>query len=862
VPRIRDGRKVLKRSEVAALATGLALVLAGVFVAMSLVTWDVRDPQSMPNYQSGPAVVRNRCGAGGAVVSSLLFRAHGAAAYAVPVALAALGAWFLARRSMETGLRRAAGALVLVLALSLLAGTRTNGWLAHLTAYRSIEGPGGTFGALPVALLTRFLGGVGAYLVILFALGAGSLLVSRRAVEWALESTGRIITSAGPKLVALFGRLRRWGEEKARPEKNDDFPRNSLFDSVLSTNRAAAERSRRSKFAITGRGVALLDGDAEDDVKGKASADAKGEPKSQKADPKTNARRRPRSAREVEDTRRRISPPTVRLQAVAPEVASTKSARRDDDQSEAETHRMKIAKAVRERIADEDAAGEKTRDEYVLPPTGLLLKEEARAEVDRGALAERGTRIVSTLAEFNIETRLVDVARGPAVTMYEFELAPGINVNRVTQLSNNVAMAVAAQDVRIIAPIPGRGTIGIEVPNLRPEIVRMRPVVEHYRSQPDRLALPLMLGRDATGTPLVADLSRMPHLLVAGATGSGKSVCMDGIIMSMAMLRRPDEVKFLLVDPKVVELSRYRGIPHLASPVVTEMKRAASVLGWAVQKMDERYAMFGATGVRDIASFNGMPAAERLELAGKKGAETPEAFGRNMPYIVIVVDELADLMMVAAKEVETSIIRLAQKSRSTGIHVVLATQRPSVDVLTGLIRANMPTRISFQVASRLESRIILDQNGAEKLLGKGDMLYMPAGVSSPVRAKGVYVTDEEITSVLEHVRAQPPVRNALMVDAPADAAAEGDDGDDVPRPVGSDELYEEAVKVILGTQRGSVSLLQRRLQVGYTRAGKLIDMMFADGLVGPQRGSKPREILVTLDEWEAKRGDMALKKSA
>ena len=303
----------MKRSEVAALATGLALVLAGVFVAMSLVTWDVRDPQSMPNYQSAPAVVRNRCGAGGAVVSSLLLRAHGAAAYAVPLALAALGAWFLARRSTETGLRRAAGAMVLVLALSLLAGTRTNGWLAHLTAHRSIEGPGGAFGALPVALLTRFLGGVGAYLLIIFALGAGSLLVSRRAVEWALESTGRLLTSAGPRLVAFFGRLRRRDEEKGKAEKKADSPRKGIFDSVLSANRPPGERARRSTFAITGRGVALLDSGAGDEVKSKSQVEVKSEPKSQKKNAETSAKRKPRSgkrsAREVEDTRRRITPP-------------------------------------------------------------------------------------------------------------------------------------------------------------------------------------------------------------------------------------------------------------------------------------------------------------------------------------------------------------------------------------------------------------------------------------------------------------------------------------------------------------------------------------------------------------------------
>jgi S-DNA-T family DNA segregation ATPase FtsK/SpoIIIE len=359
------------------------------------------------------------------------------------------------------------------------------------------------------------------------------------------------------------------------------------------------------------------------------------------------------------------------------------------------------------------------------------------------------------------------------------------------------------------------------------------------------MAIPLGLGRDVHGTPIVEDLAQMPHLLVAGATGSGKSVCLNAIITTILMLKRPEEVKLLLVDPKMIEMTQFKGVPHLISPVVTDMKRAAGVLEWAVRKMDERYRMISAVGVRDIARFNRLSREERL--ARVPPDEDENLFREPMPYVVIVVDELADLMMVASKEIETSITRLAHKARGIGVHIVFATQRPSVDVITGLIKANLPARLAFQVSSKVDSRTILDQNGAEKLTGRGDFLFLPPTTSTLIRARGVYVSDEEIARVAGHVsrEAEPEFLEEL-----AAAGGSGRGGRSPGETGHQDDLFEDAVRVVLTARRASVSLLQRKLAIGYTRAAKLVDMMADRGLVGPYRGAKPREIYTSLDAWE------------
>jgi S-DNA-T family DNA segregation ATPase FtsK/SpoIIIE len=483
----------------------------------------------------------------------------------------------------------------------------------------------------------------------------------------------------------------------------------------------------------------------------------------------------------------------------------------------------------------------------------VLIQSDVTPEVSSDSHKERGATVVQTLWDFKIGTKLVGIQTGPTVTMYELELDPGIKVQRVVSLQDNLAMAMKAENgVRIIAPIPGKATIGIEIPNTEEHTVRMRPVLESPAFRGKNWTLPLVLGRDAVGNPLVADLASMPHLLIAGTTGSGKSVCVNSIILSIMILRKPHEVKLILVDPKQVEMTDFKGIPHLLSPVVTDMKLAAGVLTWAVKKMEERYERMSHVGVRNIATFNRMTREERLARLPQDAC--PDDYIDPMPYIVIIVDEFADLMMTAGKEIEQAIARLAQKARAAGIHVILATQRPSADVVTGLIKTNLPCRICFQVKSKIDSRIVLDQGGAEKLAGKGDMLFIGAGNSNLVRAKGVYIADDEIRGVVQFCKNQAEPEYSDEVERVAAAASAGEDGEVAPennrQAIELDEKFDEGVEVFLACGRASTSLLQRRMGLGYTRAAKLCDQMQARGIVGPDRGAKGRELLISQESWD------------
>jgi len=402
-----------------------------------------------------------------------------------------------------------------------------------------------------------------------------------------------------------------------------------------------------------------------------------------------------------------------------------------------------------------------------------------------------------------------------------------------------------APAVRVVAPLPGKNTIGIEVPNIDKEKVRLRDVMESSGRRAEGYALPLFLGKDASGQPLVTDLARMPHLLIAGTTGSGKSVCVSSIIMSILMTRSPVEAQLILIDPKVVELAMYKDIPHLMCPIVTEIPRAEAILDWAATKMDERYALFAEAGVKDIRAYNRLGQSalcERLEISSPQELEQLPV---HLPYIIIIIDELADLMMTSAKEVEFYLCRLAQKSRAVGIHLIVSTQRPQANVVTGLIKSNMPCRIAFRVASRLDSRIVLDQNGAEVLMGQGDMLFLPPGSSKLIRAQGTYVADDELRRTVDHCKRQRPQQfHPELIRTPGGGG--GGAGE-------RDELFDQAVDIIIESGRGSVSLLQRRLTIGYGRASRLIDQMYEAGIVGEYKGSQAREVIMTREQWEALR---------
>jgi len=483
-----------------------------------------------------------------------------------------------------------------------------------------------------------------------------------------------------------------------------------------------------------------------------------------------------------------------------------------------------------------------TFEDYHLPPLELLKEPEyGFAAVQEKMVESKAHTLEGLLGEFGIDAHVVDAEPGPAITMYELELAPGIKVSQISNLANDMARALGAGSVRVVAPLPGRHTIGIEVPNSQREIVRLKELIQRAGHKGDRMQIPLFLGKDSAGEVLVSDLGAMPHLLIAGTTGSGKSVCINTIITSILMTRRPDEAKLILIDPKMVEMSMFESLPHLMCPVVTETKRAEKILEWATTKMDERYELLAEAKVRNIASFNKLTTEEILERFQPSTPEEEAKIPKRLPHIVIIIDELADLMMTAAKEIEAYIVRIAQKSRAVGIHLIVATQRPQATVVTGLIKSNMPCRIGFRVAARMDSRIILDQNGAETLLGQGDMLFLKPGTSDLVRAQGAFVDDEEIGAIVKHLTdiAQPQYHPELMQLNRIDlGAAEKDD------------LYEEAIRMVLETRRGSVSLLQRRLNIGYARASRLIETMAAAGILGEYKGSQAREVTMTLEEYE------------
>ena len=502
-------------------------------------------------------------------------------------------------------------------------------------------------------------------------------------------------------------------------------------------------------------------------------------------------------------------------------------------------------------VSDEDPA--LGQSHFKLPSLRLLNKLPPASERAVASDTETGARVLEeTLSEFNIDAEVTNVDVGPVITSYEILPAPGIRVEKIVGLSNNIALSMKAESVRVQAPIPGKGVVGIEVPNQKAAAVYLREILESDSWKNSKAALPLALGKDVSGQEIVADMAKMPHLLIAGATGAGKSVCMNSILAGLLMTRTPDQMRLMLVDPKMVEFSFFNGLPHLVVPVITDPKKVAMGLRWAIREMENRYKLFARVGVRNIQAYNQRPIMTQEELFDEDTLPPASPSGKKkdpdrLPYLVIVIDELADLMMVAQADVENAIARLAQLSRAVGIHMIIATQRPSVNVITGTIKANLPSRIAFKVAQRNDSRVILDGNGADKLLGKGDMLFLPPGASSLIRSQGTLTTDDEIRAVVNFWKNQgePQYEEAIrdkIENTDSDFSGGGDGADD--KDV---ELMDKAVEIIRQTQRASTSSLQRRLRIGYTRAARLMDMLEERGVVGPPNGSDPREILIDLD---------------
>ncbi len=560
------------------------------------------------------------------------------------------------------------------------------------------------------------------------------------------------------------------------------------------------------------------------------------------------------------------------LPAVAEELAPQAPSRADRKPAPARPDAASANGAAASVTAVAASLGEDALRDDALPPADLLTPAPTKhADVGKAQLDAMGEKLMDALRTFRVDGELVGRTTGPVVTQYEIEPAPGVKVRQFANLANDLALAMRAQSIRVVAPIPGRGAVGVEVPNPEAEIVAFREVLESREFQGMRASLPIVLGKDLEGHPVVADLAKMPHLLIAGATGSGKSVCVNTIITSLVYRHTPKTLRFLMVDPKMVELTVYNFLPHLRHKVVTDYRDSAAVLKWAVLEMNYRYELLAANGARNIQDFN-KRVLDRAPLQTPKTAgvafEDRTYRGDVLPYIVVIIDELADLMMTVQGEVEHPLAMLAQKARAIGVHLILATQRPSVNVITGLIKANFPSRIAFRVASQVDSRTIIDGIGAEALLGNGDMLFIPPGKSEPQRIQGAYISSEETERLTTWYAARREARRArlaaggLVADAPAEsdvleavraheAAQAAAEDEPAEQDVGErDQLFREAAEVVIQHQQGSTSLLQRRLGVGYGRAARIMDQLEAAGIIGQQRGAKAREILVGLEELD------------
>jgi S-DNA-T family DNA segregation ATPase FtsK/SpoIIIE len=786
-------------------------------------------------------------------------------------------AWSVAmflHRELERVLVKALGAVVFAAMLSLLlAGFGEAGHTAMTP-----QGAGGAFGANLYPRMQAVFGGPGRLLLV----GFGALVSFFLATEWMfsaalLRSTGvvarfvrsvlrlpQLATAGGPadsdldedagssRSRATRSKAKLEPKGKVGVDEDDDDEDGPLptkagrgaakADGKEASREASKEDGKAASGAArSGKAASVLDGDDETEDEIDEVGDAKG--------PKAGGKKHAKAAEIDDDDEDDDSelPAKAKAAESAPQVAPAPA----PVVIVAPKPKPKLApKPKPKKPAQSDLPFDEA---YPFPPIELLREVK---EMDGGATEEQlqqgGAAIVQKLASFDVQAHVVAASIGPAVTQYELKLAEGIRVNKVTGFQDDLAAALKAVAVRVVAPIPGKDTIGIEVPNAKRQMVFLRELLEQY-GRAEEMALPLFLGKDVAGAPIVEDLAKMPHLLIAGTTGSGKSVCINTILLSILMTRTPQQAKLILVDPKMVELMGYKNVPHLCCDVVTNMKKTAGVLQWAVDEMENRYAMLSAAGVRDIKTYNRLGQPE-LERRLKKQVEPDRV---QLPYIVIVIDEFADLMNVAQNEVEESIQRLAQKSRAVGMHVILATQRPSSEVITGIIKSNLPCQIAFKVNRKLDSRVILDVNGAEKLLGQGDMLYVRPGNSGggPVRAQGAWVSDEEIQGVVSFLEERAPKPDFIPGLVQTQTSSRGGMAQ-------RDELYVKAVEIILGSGRGSATLLQRSLGVGYTRGTRLLEMMEEDGLVGAYQGSKSREVLMTLEEWQAREAAMAAEMEA
>ncbi len=758
------------------------------FVVLALLSFHISDRTNLASamaYVSNRVPVRNWCGPVGAKLAFLIFNNLGPGAIVLPVAIGAILLVWTLGHSVTQITFRLIGSAVLLAAISALA------YLTHLGAALSVS-PGGLLGVALGHLLRGWFHLIGSMIILILALLVGALL------------------AADEMVLAIPGAFRR-GWKKVPAEQ---------------------------VIGVTGNAAVAMGGGILGIFRGVAARWNKRDAIMRWSKPDSGGSRRGAAAATGE-----VAPPTIpNGDAVRAEVVKV-AAGTPLPETQPILVRKPKPKLVELTLPFKPAPPQKQDlGNYQLP--GLDLLEEAEPSKTDGQeqlVRQKAEVLRGCLDSFGIDGHVVAIDTGPVVTLYELELAPGIKSSQVGALAKDIARALMSPPVRVIDNIPGKNTMGIEVPNLDKERVRLKELMQLGSQTIERMALPMCLGKDASGNPLIEDLTTMPHILIAGTTGSGKSVCINSIIMTFLLTQRPDHVKMIMVDPKMVEMQDYRQIPHLMSPIIDDMSKAESVLEWATQKMDERYETLSEAGVRHIRQFNRLTREQILERFKPSTPEEEARIPFHMPYIVIIIDELADLMMTS-KEVEGHIVRIAQKARAVGIHLILATQRPEAQVVTGLIKSNMPGRICFQVRSRLDSRIMLDQSGGELLLGQGDLLMLRPTGGGLMRGQGTFVDDAETKRVCSFITeiAQPEFHPELMqLGAPSSLTDEE-----------KDPMFDEAVRVVLETRRGSVSLLQRRLTIGYSRASRLIDQMRAMGIVGAYKGSQASDVTMSLEEWD------------
>ena len=792
--------------------TALVLLAVCAFLIAALATFDPADPPASREFPPH-ARATNACGLLGSTVATALTESFGLGAWFVVALLAGLDVALLRRRSLPDLPLRAVGAVLATIGICTLLAMFCPAWIA-----RPIWGPGGATGATGRLFAEAYFATAGAAIIVTAITAAGLFLACDAVLLKAAAGAAGLAAIVGAAAGSLGRRL------SARSAEAAD----------------AGEADPLARFPGLRARLAPQDGDAESED----GDDEDGEPTI-----RVRRREKPADGEEFEAAAED-----------AQDVEDADESLEDDAESEAEPAPAVPIKSLAMRrkkpelldIAPDPAA------EYELPSLDLLLPTEyLESEQQEQEVRDRARVLEKTFAEFGFKVKVVEIETGPVISQYEIELEAGLRLSKITNLADDLAIALRVPSVRIVAPIPGKNSVGIEVPNTTRQMVRLREVIEETQAKSRTMKIPIFLGKDVAGNPMVVDMASMPHLLIAGRTGTGKSVCLNSIIVSMLMTRRPDEVRMLMIDPKMVELTPYKSLPHLMHPVVTDMKKAEAILAWAVDKMEERYTLLAKVGVRHLTQYNALGREEILKRMNPETEEEAAAIPTTMPFIVMIADEIADMMMTAGKEIEAHIIRLAQKSRAVGIHLILATQKPTVDVITGLIKSNLPARIAFQVASRTDSRVVLDEMGAERLLGNGDMLFLSPGTSQILRGQGTYLSDDEIGRVMGAIGTSEPQYAAELVNLkPAGA----DDADKAggPSPKDKDELYDAAVEVVIREGRGSVSLLQRALGVGYGRGARLIDFMAEDGVVGQYAGSQAREVLITLEEWSARSGTAPL----